>query len=308
MPVPTYEQLMRPLLQLAATGTANDLPTAEALLAEQFQLDEQDRALMLPSGQQTALRNRTGWASFYLLKAGLIAKPRRGYFEITERGRNALVEAPDVIDKAFLGRYEQFKEFLKGTTNGRAATGTQSSLLTTPAPSSATPDEALQGAYQHLRNELAAQVLEKLLQVSPAFFESLVVELLVAMGYGGSRVDAGERIGKSGDGGIDGIIKEDRLGLDAIYIQAKRWQGVVGRPEVQKFVGALHGQRARKGVFMTTSSFTPDAKQYVSAIDVKVVLLDGLQIANLMIDFGVGVTPVATYVVKRLDSDYFDEA
>lgn len=171
-----------------------------------------------------------------------------------------------------------------------------------------TPDERLQVAYQTLRSELASQVLERLLGASPEFFENVVVELLVAMGYGGSRRDAGERLGKTGDGGIDGIIKEDRLGLDVIYIQAKRWQSNVGRPEIQKFVGALQGQRARKGVFMTTSGFSADAVDYVSRIDAKVVLLDGQRIANLMIDFDVGVSPVSTYVVKRLDSDYFDEA
>lgn len=305
MAVPTYAQLMLPLLKLAGANLASDLPTAEKLLAEEFCLSEQDKALMLPSGQQTALRNRTGWASFYLMKAGLLAKPRRGYFEITARGMEVLKSPPVSIDKAYLSTFPEFVEFLTGSSD----TGEPIASATTGAVvESATPDEALQGAYQQLRSELASQVLEKLLHVSPEFFEQVVVELLVAMGYGGSRRDAGERIGKSGDGGIDGIIKEDKLGLDAIYIQAKRWQGTVGRPDIQKFVGALHGQRARKGVFMTTSNFSPEARDYVSNIDVKVVLLDGMRIANLMIDSGVGVTPVATYVVKRLDSDYFDEA
>lgn len=307
MAVPTYDQLMLPLLKLAGSNLASDLPTAEKLLAEEFSLSEQDRALLLPSGQQTALRNRTGWASFYLMKAGLLVKPRRGYFEITSRGRDVLKSPPASIDKTYLSTFPEFVEFLTGSSDA-------GELTTSPIPAagsaveSVTPDEALQGAYQQLRSELASQVLEKLLQASPEFFEQIVVELLVAMGYGGSRRDAGERIGKSGDGGIDGIIKEDKLGLDAIYIQAKRWQSTVGRPEIQKFVGALHGQRARKGVFMTTSSFSPEARDYVSSIDVKVVLLDGVRIANLMIDSGVGVTPVTTYVVKRLDSDYFDEA
>lgn len=303
MAVPTYDQLMLPLLRLAGTSRASDLPTAERLLAEEFQLSDEDRALMLPSGQQTALRNRTGWASFYLMKAGLLIKPKRGYFEITPRGRDVLKSPPSNIDKAYLSTFPEFVEFIDGTpAAGASAPSTGSNV------DSATPDEALQSAYQQLRSELASQVLERLLQVSPEFFEQIVVELLVAMGYGGSRRDAGERIGKTGDGGIDGIIKEDKLGLDAIYIQAKRWQGTVGRPEIQKFVGALHGQRARKGVFMTTSAFSSDARDYASQIDVKVVLLDGVQIANLMIDSGVGVTPVATYIIKRLDSDYFDEA
>lgn len=306
MAIPTYDQLMLPLLRLAGTRRASDLPTAEKLLGDEFGLTHEERATMLPSGQQTALRNRTGWASFYLMKAGLLVKPKRGYFEITDRGRDVLKSPPPNIDKAFLAGFPEFREFLTGAS-AESAGGTMQTLVPSTAEHT-TPDEALQGAYQQLRSELASQVLERLLQVSPEFFEQLVVELLVVMGYGGSRRDAGERIGRSGDGGIDGIIKEDRLGLDVIYIQAKRWQGTVGRPEIQKFVGALHGQRARKGVFMTTSGFSADTRDYVSHIDVKVVLLDGIQIANLMIDHGVGVTPVATYVVKRLDSDYFDEA
>ena len=307
MAVPTYDQLMLPLLRLAGAGRASDLPTAEKLLAEEFQLSADDRALKLPSGQQTALRNRTGWASFYLMKAGLLNKPKRGFLEITSRGRDVLKSPPLNIDKAYLSTFPEFVEFLMGSSTNQGANSQPASTMNSGAES-VTPDEALQGAYQQLRGELASEVLERLLNVSPEFFEQIVVELLVAMGYGGSRRDAGERIGKSGDGGIDGIIKEDKLGLDAIYIQAKRWQGSVGRPEIQKFVGALHGQRARKGVFMTTSVFSAEARDYVLNIDVKVVLLDGTQIANLMIDFGVGVTPVATYVVKRLDSDYFDEA
>ena len=306
MPVPTYDELMLPLLRLAGAGKASDLKTAERLLADEFGLSEEERGLRLPSGQQTALRNRTGWASFYLMKAGLLAKPRRGYFEITQRGRDVLAAPPMAIDKAYLSRFPEFVEFMAAPQEtGNVRLDLPGSV---PRANNETPDEALQSAYQQLRTELASEVLEKLLQVSPDFFEQVVVELLVSMGYGGSRRDAGERLGRSGDGGIDGIIKEDRLGLDAIYVQAKRWQGTVGRPEIQKFVGALHGQRARKGVFMTTSVFSPDARDYVSHIDVKVVLLDGSQIADLMIDFGVGVTPVATYVVKRIDSDYFEEA
>ena len=307
MAVPTYDRLMLPLLRLAGEGLASDLPTAETKLAAEFKLSDEDRALLLPSGQQTALRNRAGWASFFLMKAGLLVKPKRGYFEITQRGRDVLKLPPPAIDKAFLSKFPEFVEFVSRT--GSSENSSEDNPLQGDASSNVvTPDEALQGAYQQIRSELASEVLAKLLQVSPEFFEQIVVELLVAMGYGGSRRDAGERLGKSGDGGIDGIIKEDRLGLDVIYIQAKRWQGTVGRPDIQKFVGALHGQRARKGVFMTTSAFSPEARGYVSNIDVKVVLLDGTQIANLMIDAGVGVTPVATYVVKRLDSDYFEEA
>jgi restriction system protein len=303
MSIPTYEELMLPLLQLAGSGSASDLSGAEKLLAALFALSEEQREARLPSGQQTVLRNRAGWASFYLKNAGLLAKPKRGYFEITQRGRDVLVEKPEKIDRAFLMQFPEFVGFLTSSPANAGA-----SVPTEANASEQTPDERLQVAYQVLRSELASEVLERLLAASPEFFEGVVVELLVAMGYGGSRRDAGERLGKTGDGGIDGIIKEDRLGLDVIYIQAKRWQGTVGRPEIQKFVGALQGQRARKGVFMTTSGFSSDAVDYVSRIDAKVVLLDGHKIADLMIDFDVGVSPVSTYVVKRLDSDYFDEA
>jgi restriction system protein len=302
MPVPDYQTLLLPLLKVAGSGEADTLAAADLILADQFGLSAEDRSARLPSGQQTVIRNRVGWASFYLKNAGLLDKPKRGIFKITERGREVLAGNPAAIDIAFLGRFDDFKSFLlKSQSKGVN--------VTEPLPpSEKTPDEVLQGAYAAIRGELATDLLDRLLKSSPQFFEEVVVELLVAMGYGGSRQDAGERIGKSGDGGIDGIIKEDRLGLDVIYIQAKRWQGNVGRPEIQKFVGALQGQRARKGVFMTTSGFSSDAVDYAGRIDTKVVLLDGMQIANLMIDHNVGVSIVSTFSVKRIDSDYFEEA
>jgi restriction system protein len=308
MAVPDYQSLLLPLLKLAGAGLADTLIKAENILADQFALSAEDRAARLPSGQQTVLRNRAGWASFYLKHAGLIEKPRRGIFLITNRGREVLASNPSSMDVNYLLQFEDFKgwfynfkdAYQKGQSQG-------ADLETSPQPSDRTPDEVLQDAYQAIRSELATEILDRLLKASPEFFENVVVELLVSMGYGGSRQDAGERIGKSGDGGIDGIIKEDRLGLDVIYIQAKRWQSNVGRPEIQKFVGALQGQRAKKGVFMTTSGFSSDAVDYVSRIDVKVVLLDGSQIANLMIDHDVGVSPVTTFVIKKIDSDYFEE-
>ncbi len=304
MPVPDYQTLLLPLLKLAGSETADTLPKAELILADEFNLSEEERSSRLPSGQQTVLRNRTGWASFYLKNAGLLVKPKRGIFRITPRGREVLAANPSSIDLGYLLQFQDFVDFYqKGQTSN-------AQKLSTPvvAPASSTPDEVLQSAYETIRGDLASEIIDRLLKSSPEFFENVVVELLVAMGYGGSRQDAGERIGKSGDGGIDGIIKEDKLGLDAIYIQAKRWQGNVGRPEIQKFVGALQGQRARKGVFMTTSGFSADAIDYVSRIDVKVVLLDGSQIANLMIDHDVGVSPFTTFIIKKIDSDYFEEA
>ena len=302
MSIPDYQTLLLPLLRLAVANEAKTLIEAERLLADEFALSQAERSARLPSGQQTVLRNRIGWASFYLTRAELLIKPKRGVFFATDAGRRLVESGKRELSVEDLMANPNFAEFYRSKlTPDTNATGK-------PSVSGATPDETLQDAHEALRKELVAEIQERLQRGSPAFFEQVVVDLLVSMGYGGSRQDAGERIGKSGDGGIDGIIKEDRLGLDTIYIQAKRWQGSVGRPEIQKFVGALQGQRARKGVFMTTSTFSSDARLYVTNIDTKVVLLDGDEIAELMIDHGVGVTPFATFVVKRIDSDYFEES
>lgn len=228
-------------------------------------------------------------------------------FKITDKGLKILSANPVRIDGKFLEQFPEFMEF-KETSKSTTEIATASGATEAIAAATATPEEAIELAYQGLREQLAQELLSVILRCSPIFFEQLVVDLLVKMGYGGSRRDAGERIGQTGDGGIDGIIKEDRLGLDAIFIQAKRWQGSVGRPEIQKFVGALQGQRARKGVFITTSTYTTDAIDYASRIDTKVVLIDGKALSALMIDFDVGVSVSASYVVKRVDSDYFEEA
>jgi restriction system protein len=215
-----------------------------------------------------------------------------------------IAEAPGRVDVRFLERFPEFIEF-RNLRNTRSPAAGRGSVDTIVSVEEETPQEEIESAYQKLRNELASEIIQQVMGCSPAFFERLVIDLLLTMGYGGTRRDAGEAIGRSGDGGIDGIIKEDRLGLDVIYIQAKRWQGSVGRPEIQKFVGALQGQRARKGIFITTSSFTSEATHYVSFIDTKVILIDGELLANLMIDHGVGVTTAVTYEIKRVDSDYF---
>ena len=294
---------MLPLLRFAADG--NDHTTREAveILANEFQLTPAERSELLASGQQAIFNNRVGWANSYLKKAGLLESPRRGALRITARGRQVLSDNPPKIDVKFLERFPEFVEFRDASRNSRDAETTESVATATER----TPEEALELAHQSIRLNLAQDILSRILSCSPTFFERLVVELLVKMGYGGSRRDAGERIGQSGDGGIDGIIKEDRLGLDTIYIQAKRWQGSVGRPEIQKFVGALQGQRAKKGVFITTSSYTAEAIDYALRIDTKVVLIDGQLLANLMMDFDVGVSVSASYIVKRIDSDYFEE-
>ena len=264
--------------------------------AEMFNLSHEERTQLLPSGKQYRYENRIGWARTYLKKAGLLSTPSRGLIKITERGKEVLKKNPPKIDTNFL---EQFPEYLEFKNYTRETEPEQTSDLT--------PEEILDGSYQDLRNELAHDLLERVKSCSPEFFERLVIDLLVGMGYGGSRSDAGQRVGKSGDGGIDGIIKEDKLGLDVINVQAKRWQNTVGRPEIQAFVGSLAGNRAKKGVFITTSKFTDNAKDYVSFIQQNVVLIDGEQLTQLMIDHDIGVSEESRYIVKKIDLDYFED-
>lgn len=306
MAIPDYQTCMLPFLQFLGDSKEHSLREAEESLSKTFNLSDAERTELLPSGQQGIFKNRIGWARTYLKKACLVEAPKRGVFKITDRGLEILSTNPVRIDAKFL---EQFPEFLKFRENSKAKNEIATVLEAPEAVSAATttPEEAIEVAYQGLREQLAQELLSVIMSCSPTFFEQLVVDLLVKMGYGGSRRDAGERIGQTGDGGIDGIIKEDRLGLDAIFIQAKRWQGSVGRPEIQKFVGALQGQRAKKGVFITTSTYTAEAVDYASRIDTKVVLIDGKALSALMIDFDVGVSVSASYLVKRVDYDYFEE-
>jgi len=237
-------------------------------------------------------------------KAGLLESPRRGYFKITEKGMQALSAKPETINVKFLEQYPEFLEF-KTKSNTKSTTAEVDTTLPTE---DRTPQEVIEDAYVTIRSGLASDLLDQIMQSSPSFFERLVVDLLVRMGYGGTRREAGKAVGGSGDEGIDGIINEDRLGLEVVYIQAKRWQNTVGRPEIQKFVGALHGKNARKGIFITTSDFTSGAIQYTEGLSDKVVLIDGETLANLMIDHGVGVALEEAYEIKRVDSDYFNEA
>lgn len=304
MAIPDYQSCMLPLLRYSSDGEEHQLKDAAQQLANDFKLTAEEQAEFLPSGQQPVLINRIGWARTYMKKAGLLMTPRRGYFQITERGRSVLQENPPHINVKYLERFQEFLEFKTARREVVDESNGQTGVDVEAAPTQ-TPHEALEAAYERLRSELAAEILQVLKTTDPAIFENIVVELLVKMGYGGSRKDAGKAIGRSGDEGIDGIIKEDHLGLDNIYIQAKRWEASVGRPEIQKFAGALQGQRARKGIFITTSEYSKDAFEYVSRIDSKIILIDGKTLSRLMIDFGVGVTSVASYEVKRIDSDYF---
>lgn len=300
MAIPDYQSIMLPLLQLVKDGEEHSSRETVDALAEKLKLTSTEKKQLLPSGKQEVFTNRVGWAKTYLSKAGLLDSTRRGFFQITQRGKSVLSENPKKITSKNLEKFEEFKEF---KTTKKTITKTPKQEL----HDTLDPEESLEMAYLTLRNNLAESIIEQIKKISPSLFERLVVELLLKMGYGGSRKDAGEAIGKSGDEGIDGIIKEDRLGLDVIYIQAKRWSGAVGRPEVQKFAGALQGQRAKKGVMITTSCFTQDAWNYVSKIDNKIVLIDADKLAGFMIDHNLGVSTTATYEVKDIDSDYFIE-
>jgi restriction system protein len=309
MPVPDFQYIMLPLLKYYAEVNQEVTVTdATEYLSNFFNLTEEEIDELLPSGIQTRFFNRVGWACTHLKKAELVKSTRRGYSKITETGQQLLKNNPVKIDLKLLEQYPSYREFqkLKGTRKKKDNSEVEN--LDHNHDNLITPAESLEEAYQNLRDELASEILDKLKSISPFFFEKLVVELLVKMGYGGSRSDAGKAIGRSGDGGIDGIIKEDKLGLDVIYIQAKRWaENAVSRPQVQQFAGALAGQKANKGIFITTSRFTEEARGYVNQIGSKIVLIDGEQLAQLMIDFDVGVSTASIYCVKKIDSDYFDQ-
>lgn len=304
MTIPDFQTIMFPLLQQFGDGKEHSNQEVLDKLAKAFALSDQELSELLPSGKQTTFYNRVGWARTYLAKSGLLEMPRRTYYKITKRGMDVLKSNPGRIDMKYLTQFPEFIEFRKREgSGGKGHGGDKGNDL--PLPGGKTPEEVLEDAYQEIRDNLAQELLVLVKKSPPAFFEQLVVELLVNMGYGGSRRDAARAVGQTGDEGIDGIIDEDRLGLDSIYIQAKRWEAVVGRPEIQKFVGALMGKRARKGIFITTSSFSADALSYVSNIDFHVVLLDGKRLADLMIDYDIGVTGTTVYQLKRVDSDYF---
>lgn len=298
MTIPNFQKFMLPILQQSSDGKPHTLIELWEPVAEMFNISEEEKKEKLKTGGQSRYYNRLNWARSYLKKAGLLFYPERGAFQITERGREVLSQNPVDIDIPFLKQFEEFNEFQERKTNQEDKRETEGAE---------TPEELIESTYKQLRKTLADELIDTVKGCSPTFFERLVIDLLVKMGYGGTRQDAGQALGKSGDEGIDGIIKEDRLGLDVIYIQAKRWEGVVGRPEIQKFVGALQGKRARKGIFITTSHFTKEAREYASNIENKVILLDGDDVANLMLDYNIGVATEASYEIKRIDSDYFIE-
>lgn len=297
MAVPGYQEFMLPLLRLASDQQEHRMAEAMEVLAEQMHISEEEQQLMLPSGTQTQYYNRVTWAVTYLTKSLLLEKTGRGRFRITRRGVEVLAKKPSRIDNNFLSQFSEFQTFK-----------TKRAMKATPLPDDPeiTPEERLEAAHEELRGALADELLRRVLDATPKFFEHLVIRLLIAMGYGGGQLDRAEVTGKSGDEGIDGVIREDRLGLDMVYVQAKKWDNTVGPGEIDRFVGSLMRKRANKGVFMTSGSFTEGARRAAREAAVKVRLIDGDELAELMIDFNVGVAASETYVIKKVDGDFFE--
>lgn len=305
MAVPDYQTYMTPMLQLLSDGLEHRITDVAARLAVHFGLSEEDQRDMIPSGRKSRHYDRVGWAASYMKQAALIFSPRRAWYQITQRGLD-IVQAGYEVNTAYL---EQFVEFQEFRARSRAANDVED-ISTTPLAQQTqlqTPDEVIETAYQELRAALASELLDRLKEASPQFFEQAVIDLLLAMGYGGSSREAASRVGRTGDGGIDGIINEDQLGLDVVYIQAKRWQGTVGARDVRDFSGSLDERKSQKGVFITTSDFTREARDFVERTSKRIVLIDGQRLAQLMIDYNIGVTARKTYVIKRVDEDYFSE-
>ena len=303
MAVPGYQEFMYPFLKQLEDGKEYKLQDLYVILAQHFHLSGDDRNELLPSGKQTLLHNRIGWARTYLSKTGLIKVVRRAVFQITDEGMKVLSDKNITrIDNKFLSQYKSFNEFINKNETVQTEKKKDEVEIHTPL-------EIIDHNFNILKNELQDLLLENILNCSPAFFERLIVELIVSMGYGGSVKDAGRAIGRSGDEGIDGIIKEDVLGLDMIYLQAKRWKvdSTVSRPEIQKFVGSLVGKKAAKGIFITTSSFTKEARKYVNEIDKRVILIDGQELTDLMFKYNVGVSNEDMYIIKKIDQDFFEE-
>lgn len=302
MAIPDFQSVMRPVLATVQDGASLPLSELRERVADQFQLSDEERKERLPSGHQTVINNRVGWARTYLNKAGLLCIPAKGLVQITARGLDALVSGPDRITVSWLKQFPEFSDF---HTAKPQATGIP--VVLDAEIAEITPDEQLAEAHQALAQSLADELLTQVRAATPSFFEQVVVDLMIAMGYGGSRKEAGKATKVTNDDGIDGIIKEDKLGLDVIYLQAKRWANTVHRPEIDKFIGALTRQRARKGVFITTSDFSDGARTAAIGLDIKVVLIDGTELARLMVENNLGVSIKQVYEVKQLDSDYFAE-
>lgn len=306
MALPDFQSFMLPVLKLTSDGREHSVAEMREKLAGEMGLTAADLEEQLPSGNQSKYAHRAQWSIVYLVKARALQRPRRAVVAITDRGKQLLSAGHSKITVKLLRQFPEFAEFYNGGSADALPDQVSGSLART-AEIVETPEERIESSFKELHASLAGELLDTVKKLSPAFFERLVVDLLVAMGYGGSVEDAGKAVGRSGDDGIDGIIKEDKLGLDVVYVQAKRWSDTtVGRPVVQAFTGSLEGHRARKGVIITTSSFSQDARDYVQRIEKKIVLIDGRHLAELMIENNVGVSVARTYALKRIDSDFFE--
>jgi restriction system protein len=308
MSIPDYQSLMLPLLKRAASEEVRVLD-AEKQIGDEFALTPEERAQLLPSGKQRVLHNRLHWAKFYMMKAGLVSFPKRGAFVATDAGRALLAHNPSHINIELLRQYPSFEEFYSGEHSGASSLPITANTPAVSAVTPSTPEEQIDKAHLAIQSALRTELLQRILQNTPAFFEELIIELLVTMGYGGSRPDAAAQLGGSGDGGVDGVINEDRLGLDRVYIQAKRYAegNAVGRPEVQKFVGSLVGMGAAKGVFVTTSKFSGEAVEYARHLTQRVILIGGQRLTELMIEHNVGVRLNRAVEFKQIDENFFDE-
>jgi len=300
--IPDFQTLMRPLLEAYSSGGERPISEVRHALSVEFALTEEELAERLPSGLAKTFDNRVGWAATYLYRTGLVVRPRRSVYQITERGREVLAANPNRVDLSVLSQFPEFEEFRKPTGRRRRAP-----QVVPAADETATPEERIEAAYQELRQALAVELLERVHTMPPSAFEDLVLDVLHAMGYGDGTEDSRLRTGASGDRGIDGVIREDKLGLDVVYVQAKRWEGGVGRPVVQGFVGALQGARASKGIIFTASTFSSEAREYAATVSPRVILIDGERLAELMMDYNVGVAAREAYEVKRVDRDYFGD-
>jgi restriction system protein len=307
MAIPDFQSFFYPFLKLSSDSQEHSLKEMRKYMTEHFALSEEDKAEKVPSGSQTKFDNRIYWTKSYLVKAKVLESAKRGHFTITKRGLSFLKKFKDSITINDLKEFEEFRTFNLSTNKDDENSGTIANVEL--VSENKTPLEKLEESYLFIQKELGLELLEKIQSNTWQFFEDLVIDLMIKMGYGGSRNKVEKRIKRTNDDGIDGVISEDKLGLEVIYLQAKKWTktGVVGRPEIQKFVGALHGQRARKGVFITTCTFAKSAYEYVKVIDPKVILIDGETLANLMIEYGLGTSTVESYQIKKIDLDYFEE-
>ena len=310
MPVPDYQTLMAPTLNALGDGQPKTLATLRDSLARRLSISDEDRRETIKSGS-TVFDNRVHWALTYLSQAELIRRPKRGIMQITDRGVQVLLEHPDRVDNSVLTQFDEFREFMSRARSGQATrpTGTEPppSVVLLPAEDAATPQETIAAAVEETNAAVAAELLTRVREQDPAFLERLVLQVLTAMGYGGAAGSA-EQLGRSGDEGLDGVIRQDPLGLDRIYVQAKRYAAdrPIGRPDIQGFVGALHGAQADRGVFITTSRFSHDAHTYAEKVQARVILIDGPTLAGLLVEHNIGVQNHQTYVLKRLDEDFFE--